>query len=539
MFHPQDSARLQRALQAIDANPYARYGEFEAHVDAMIRDGQVPSAFLDCCAARRNADSYEDPYVVLRNCPVDQALPYLDFDDPVGDKRARKNTYVAEAFLLLYAKLMGQEPIGYANVNDGDIFQDIHPKKSLADTQSQKAMKPIYFHKDLANHFVRPDWVNILGLRASPQNQVYTSHVRNKDLLAELGEDICADLRRQEFHTPYDDLTLHNSKVQLGEAEVHPVQGGATPTDIRFFENRTRGLNPRAARAVEAVIAAFAQTQEARADPAGRPGRRRQQRLPAQQGRGAGAGPGCAAQPLADENGQRALAGPACEVLRGRPAPRGQRLRRLAMRMSFPLDHFHLASHAMPAHIAIRHGDRTCSYAELRGASDRVATRLHALGAGPGTTVGIALDRSIEWVVAMLGILKCGAAYLPLDPAYPEDRLALYLADSEARYVIGDGRHPRLGTPETLSIDTLAAPGRGGGRARHPGRRGRRWRAPGLSALYVRLHRPAQGRRGVPRCPGLPDELVHTRIRVQRRRRLPAQDPHGLRRIGVGVPWRR
>lgn len=256
-FTPEDSTRLQRALMAIEANPYVRYSDFEAHVDAVIRDGRVPAAFLDCCAGRRDADSYEDPYVVLRNCPIDPELPYLDFDDPVGDKRARKTTYVAEAFLLLYARLMGQEPIGYANVNDGDIFQDIHPKKSLAQTQSQKAINPIYFHKDLANHFVRPDWVNILGLRASPQNQIYTSYVRNKDLLAEVGDEIRADLRREEFHTPYDDLTMHNSKVRLGEADVHPVLGGATPTDIRFFENRTRGLTPRASRAVEALIAAL------------------------------------------------------------------------------------------------------------------------------------------------------------------------------------------------------------------------------------------------------------------------------------------
>lgn len=256
-FTLPESARLQRALAAIDVNPYACYGEFEARVDAVIANGQVPQAFLDCCAARREADSYEHPYVVLRNCPIDADLPYLDFDDPVGDKRARKQTYVAEAFLLLYAKLMGQEPIGYANVNDGDIFQDIHPKKSLAETQSQKALNPIYFHKDLANHFVRPDWVNILGLRASPRNQVYTSYVRNKDLLAELGEEICADLRRQEFHTPYDDLTMHNSKVRLGEADVHPVLGGATATDLRFFENRTRGLTPRASQAVERVVEAL------------------------------------------------------------------------------------------------------------------------------------------------------------------------------------------------------------------------------------------------------------------------------------------
>ncbi|OZI20444.1 hypothetical protein CAL26_23390 [Bordetella genomosp. 9] len=257
IFTPQDATALQRILTDIDVNPYANYGAFEERVDAVIRSGQVPTAFLDCCEMRRHADSYESPYVVLRNCPIDAELPYLDFDNPVHDKRERKGTHVAEAFLLLYAKLMGQEPIGYANVNDGDIFQDIHPQKSLAQSQSQKAMKPIYFHKDLANHFVRPDWVNILGLRASPRNQIYTCYVRNKDLLPFLGADLCADLRQHEFHTPYDDLTLHNSKVRLGEADVHPVLGGATATDLRFFENRTRGLTQRASRAVEMLISAL------------------------------------------------------------------------------------------------------------------------------------------------------------------------------------------------------------------------------------------------------------------------------------------
>jgi hypothetical protein len=256
-FNPQQSVRLQRVLMTIDANPYTRYEAFDEQVSAISRSADIPRAFLDRCEARRSGDTYEHPYVVLRNCPVDPELPYLDFNEPVHDKRARKTTYVSEAFLLLYAKLMGQEPIGYANVNDGDIFQDIHPKKSLAESQSQKALKPIFFHKDLANHFVRPDWVNILGLRTSPRNEIYTSFVRNKDLLAELGNDICATLRRHEFHTPYDDLTLHDSKVELGEAENHPVLGGATPTDLRFFENRTRGLTPQAEVAVRALITAL------------------------------------------------------------------------------------------------------------------------------------------------------------------------------------------------------------------------------------------------------------------------------------------
>ncbi|MEX3763041.1 hypothetical protein [Paraburkholderia phenoliruptrix] len=253
-FSAQESSHLQQELMGISDNPYRDYASFEAAIDSAISRGSVPGSFIEFCEERRKANTYEEPYVILRNCPIDRDLPFLDYDDPVNDKRARKSTYVAEAFLLLYAKLMHQEPIGYANVNDGDIFQDIHPKRSLANSQSQKALKPIFFHKDLANHFVRPDWVNILGLRSKPENEVYTSFVRNKDLLEALGEGVCDVLRRHEFHTPYDDLTTYESKVKLGEADVHPILGGATPTDIRFFENRTKGLTSQAAAAVDRLV---------------------------------------------------------------------------------------------------------------------------------------------------------------------------------------------------------------------------------------------------------------------------------------------
>ncbi|CAM3584656.1 Carrier domain-containing protein [Bordetella sputigena] len=127
------------------------------------------------------------------------------------------------------------------------------------------------------------------------------------------------------------------------------------------------------------------------------------------------------------------------------------------MRTPFPLDHFDLVSRAMPAHSAIRHGGHDCSYAELRSVSERVAARLRAQGAGPGAVIGIALDRSVEWVAAMLGILKCGAAYLPLDPAYPRDRLALFIADSGARYVISDAANRHISPDNALLIEQLTA----------------------------------------------------------------------------------
>ncbi|ANN73802.1 amino acid adenylation domain-containing protein [Bordetella bronchialis] len=126
------------------------------------------------------------------------------------------------------------------------------------------------------------------------------------------------------------------------------------------------------------------------------------------------------------------------------------------MRTPFSLDSIDRGSRAMPARRAIIHGHRACTHAELQAASGRVAARLRDLGVGPGAIVGIALDRSIEWVAAMLGILKCGAAYLPLDPAYPEERLALYIADSGARHIIADAAHRHLGGDRALTMEELA-----------------------------------------------------------------------------------
>src|SRR5260370_39523318 len=120
-FSSRESSHMQRELMRISDNPYRYYSLFDAAVDSIISRGDVPDAFVEFCENRREVDTHEKPYVILRNCPIDINLPLLDYIDPVSDKRARKLTYVAEGFLLLYAKLMQQEPIGYANVKDGDI----------------------------------------------------------------------------------------------------------------------------------------------------------------------------------------------------------------------------------------------------------------------------------------------------------------------------------------------------------------------------------------------------------------------------------
>jgi amino acid adenylation domain-containing protein/non-ribosomal peptide synthase protein (TIGR01720 family) len=89
----------------------------------------------------------------------------------------------------------------------------------------------------------------------------------------------------------------------------------------------------------------------------------------------------------------------------------------------------------LPAVIA---GDETISYAELDRRANRLAHRLVAGGAGPEKVVALLLPRSAEIVVAQLAVLKAGAAYVPVDPDYPAERIEAMLADARPCLVIDD-----------------------------------------------------------------------------------------------------
>jgi natural product biosynthesis luciferase-like monooxygenase protein len=88
---------------------------------------------------------------------------------------------------------------------------------------------------------------------------------------------------------------------------------------------------------------------------------------------------------------------------------------------------------------ALSFGSRTLTYAELAAATDRMATTLRQAGVQPGDRVGIALPRGIDMVVGVLATLDCGAAYVPLDPTYPEDRLEFMVDDSGIKALLAEG----------------------------------------------------------------------------------------------------
>ena len=83
-----------------------------------------------------------------------------------------------------------------------------------------------------------------------------------------------------------------------------------------------------------------------------------------------------------------------------------------------------------PEAVAISCGERSWTYRELEEAANRLAHLLAAHGAGPGERVGLLLSRSAEAIVAMLAVLKAGAAYLPIDPAHPDARIGFMVADA-------------------------------------------------------------------------------------------------------------
>jgi len=79
------------------------------------------------------------------------------------------------------------------------------------------------------------------------------------------------------------------------------------------------------------------------------------------------------------------------------------------------------------------------SYRELNRRSAALARVLRAGGVGPGAVVAVMLDRSIETIVGVMGIMKAGGAYLPVDPAYPDNRIAFMLDDSKTRWLVTSG----------------------------------------------------------------------------------------------------
>ncbi len=93
-----------------------------------------------------------------------------------------------------------------------------------------------------------------------------------------------------------------------------------------------------------------------------------------------------------------------------------------------------------PDAVAVIFGERRLSYDQLNRAANQLAHRLQQLGVGPEKIVGICMERSPEVMVALLAVLKCGGAYVPIDPSYPIERIAYMLDDAHVSVVLSQER---------------------------------------------------------------------------------------------------
>ncbi len=111
---------------------------------------------------------------------------------------------------------------------------------------------------------------------------------------------------------------------------------------------------------------------------------------------------------------------------------------------------------AVPDNVAIRDEGQEFSYAEINRQANAVAKHLLGLDVHAEELVGICMDRSAECVVVMLGVLKAGAAYLPLDPGFPKARLQWILNDADVRIVIGEeALISKLDVPVAVGIKSI------------------------------------------------------------------------------------
>ncbi|MEU3859275.1 amino acid adenylation domain-containing protein [Streptomyces sp. NPDC028722] len=121
------------------------------------------------------------------------------------------------------------------------------------------------------------------------------------------------------------------------------------------------------------------------------------------------------------------------------------------------IDLFEEQARRRPDAVAVVCGERSLSYRELDSRANRLAHLLAGSGARPGVFVGVCLPRSLDLPVALLAVLKTGAAYLPLDPSYPAERVAWMVQDAHPVVVVGTSEVLRSGNRLLLDDPVVAA----------------------------------------------------------------------------------
>jgi amino acid adenylation domain-containing protein len=144
---------------------------------------------------------------------------------------------------------------------------------------------------------------------------------------------------------------------------------------------------------------------------------------------------------------ERAKVTVAWNARRGEPLPERESIK----------DLFEEQVERTPEATAVVFGDDRLTFAELNARANRVASLLRGRGVGPGTLVGVMMEKSIDLLPAVLGVVKSGGAYIPLDPMYPSSRLEFMVADAKPSVMLTQAKHRDAvpaGDAVTIVVDT-------------------------------------------------------------------------------------
>lgn len=250
VFTDGERDEVYSLLANIPENPYQDYPAFSRVVATLCE--QVPDSFSGACRRIQAERTHAACDVhVLRNCPIDAELPALGNDDPLGEKYKKKKTFIAEAFLELFAQLTGTPLLSYEKRFNGDFFCDVIAHDKYHGQQTGFAAGDLVYHNDRTAHPIRADFISLLGMRC-PEDLVYTSFVSGRSLLNLLTSGEQDMLRQPWYITPFDVLSRDNNR-QLTTSGVHLILENAH--SFRYLDTHTRPAPGTPSAAKDAIIA--------------------------------------------------------------------------------------------------------------------------------------------------------------------------------------------------------------------------------------------------------------------------------------------